>query len=241
MVLALDRKDRERELTSALLVSLCPDVLPHEQIAQGFSRLLACVEDVCLDTPDAPHLLSRFLGRAVVDELLPPSYLTTCLDTLRPDAAGVDVVKAAVGMLGARHAAERLTTCWYGGATTVEGLREAMQQLIKEYLVSGDQREAARTLLDMDVPHYHHELVRRVLLASFDAESQEGPEAAARLLGLLRALEASGEINQSQMRQGFARVEAALEDVRLDCPRAAELLAKYKQQATTEQWLLADG
>ncbi len=132
VILALDRKDRERELISTLLVSLCPHIISHEQLEQGFARLLASVEDIALDTPNAPRLLALFLGRAVVDELLAPSFLTTCLGALRPDGGGVDVVRATVGMLGARHAAERLTTCWYlGGATTVEGLREAMQTLLK--------------------------------------------------------------------------------------------------------------
>ncbi len=54
----------------------------------------------------------------------------------------------------------------------------------------------------MDVPHYHHELVKRTLLAAFDAEEQHGAEASGRLLGLLRALEASGEINQVRVVEG---------------------------------------
>ncbi len=46
---------------------------------------------------------------------------------------------------------------------------------------------------------------------------------------------------QTQIRMGFSRVESQLDDVKLDCPHAPELFAKYKQQATVEQWLLADG
>ena len=60
----------------------------------GFTRLLASVEDLALDFPDAAHTLSLFLGRAVVDEALPPSFLAAVLTSLRYDSLGVAVVHA---------------------------------------------------------------------------------------------------------------------------------------------------
>ena len=60
----------------------------------GFTRLLASVEDLALDFPDAAHTLSLFLGRAVVDEALPPSFLAAVLASLRYDSLGVAVVHA---------------------------------------------------------------------------------------------------------------------------------------------------
>jgi len=42
--LAMDRRGRERELTSVLLAGLVPAPLTHEQLALGFTRLLASVE-----------------------------------------------------------------------------------------------------------------------------------------------------------------------------------------------------
>lgn len=106
---------------------------------------------------------------------------------------GVAVVRAVGAMLSARHGAERLQNCWHGGGATVEALRGAMDTLLQEYAASGDVREAARCLMELGVPHYHHELVLRALRAAFDAEAagRDGR----RMLSLLRALEASGEIN----------------------------------------------
>ena len=60
----------------------------------GFTRLLASVEDLALDYPDAAHTLSLFLGRAIIDEALPPSFLTAVLPALRNDSLGVAVVQA---------------------------------------------------------------------------------------------------------------------------------------------------
>lgn len=41
---AMDRKDRERELASALLSSLYPDTISDDQMAKGFRRLLQFTE-----------------------------------------------------------------------------------------------------------------------------------------------------------------------------------------------------
>lgn len=68
----------------------------------GFTRLLASVEDLALDFPDAAHTLSLFLGRAVVDEALPPSFLAAVLTSLRYDSLGVAVVHAT-GASSCRH------------------------------------------------------------------------------------------------------------------------------------------
>ena len=63
-------------------------------------------------------------------------------------------------MLAARHAAERLQNCWHGGARSTAQLRDAMSAALAEYVTSGDSAEAARCLAELDVPHFHHELVK---------------------------------------------------------------------------------
>jgi len=37
-----------------------------------------------------------------------------------------------------------------------------MQMLLKEFLSSGDITEATRCLKELDVPHFHHELIYQV-------------------------------------------------------------------------------
>ncbi len=65
-------------------------------------------------------------------------------------------------MLAARHVAERLQNCWHGGARSTGQLRDAMSAALAEYVTSGDSAEAARCLAELDVPHFHHELVKCV-------------------------------------------------------------------------------
>jgi MA3 domain len=66
ITMALDRRDREREMASALLSSLYGEVLPSEQLAKGFARLVESLDDLRLDVPDAVECLALFIARGVV-------------------------------------------------------------------------------------------------------------------------------------------------------------------------------
>lgn len=231
--LALDRKNRERELVSQLLPALCPSTLPGEQLALGFTRLLAAAEDLALDCPDAPHLLALFLGRAIVDEALPPRFLAEAVPHLPAGSLGLAVVQQAGSLLSARHAAERLAGSWHGGALTTAQLAQQMDDLIKEYLAGGDGPEAARCLRELGAPHFGHEATLRALTAALAA-----PADAPRLAALLALLADSGEISQTQLAAGFRRVDGRLDDLVLDCPHARETFAQLRMQALAEGWLV---
>ena len=41
-------------------------------MARGFERLFEAVDDLSIDAPNAPTIVSDFLVRSVVDEALPP-------------------------------------------------------------------------------------------------------------------------------------------------------------------------
>ena len=50
-------------------------VLAPEAVARGFLEAVAAVEDLRLDVPDSPDVLATFISRAVVDDVLPPSFV----------------------------------------------------------------------------------------------------------------------------------------------------------------------
>jgi hypothetical protein len=52
-------------------------------------------QDLELDLPDATHYIALFLGRAIVDEVLPPAFLTTVLARMNDDSLGVHIVRSA--------------------------------------------------------------------------------------------------------------------------------------------------
>lgn len=74
----------------------------------GFTRMLVGLDDYLLDVPEAAHLMTLFVSRAIVDELLPPAFLTRALDAMPPDCLGVAVVRSTGKLLSQSHAAERI-------------------------------------------------------------------------------------------------------------------------------------
>jgi len=51
-------------------------VFPPPPLHSGFDLLLSQLDDLSLDTPDAPEILGNFMARCVADDCLPPAYIT---------------------------------------------------------------------------------------------------------------------------------------------------------------------
>lgn len=71
----LDAVCREHELAATLLSSLYHEIIQAAQMQKGFRNLLHSVDDLKLDVPSAEDDIALFLARAVVDDVLPPSFL----------------------------------------------------------------------------------------------------------------------------------------------------------------------
>jgi len=82
LTIAIDRKEEVRTLMSKLLCELHSEfnVLSQEAIAKGFDEVLSVIEDTDLDMPKASTNLGQMIGKAVLDEILPLSYLNAGLD-----------------------------------------------------------------------------------------------------------------------------------------------------------------
>lgn len=226
VTIALDGKHKDREAVSLLLAALYPDTIKPEQMAMGVTKLLISAEDLALDVPKAAHMLSLFVGRLIVDDSLPPSFLTAILPSLEDNSLGVSIVRAAGSILAVRHGAERLQNCWQGAPRDTESVRSAMRAALEEYKSSKDATEAARCIVELAVPHYHHELVKQALLMGM-----AGEDLIPGLMKLLQHLWTTGLVSVTQLIKGFNRVEALLDDIVLDIPRAKKVYGVYKQEA----------
>lgn len=58
VMLAMDRHNAQRELTSQLVSDLYRSVFSSDDIARGFNELLSSIDDIVLDTPDAHNVMS---------------------------------------------------------------------------------------------------------------------------------------------------------------------------------------
>eukprot|EP01018_Ginkgo_biloba_P010374 Gb_01138 [translate_table: standard] len=233
ITLAMDRKNREKEMASVLLSALYTEVIPVEDIVNGFVLLLETAEDTALDIPDAANELGLFLARAVIDDVLAPLNLEEISSQLRPGSIGSEIVHMARSLLAARLAGERILRCWGGGTGwAVEDAKDKINKLLEEYETGGDVGEACQCIRDLDMPFFHHEVVKKALVMAMEKKND-------RLLNLLQECSSEGLITINQMMKGFTRVADSLDDLALDIPNAKEKFAGYVQQAKGSGWLVS--
>ncbi|XP_067935459.1 programmed cell death protein 4-like [Watersipora subatra] len=216
--LALDRKATVRELSSVLISDMYGNLLSQEDVSRSFSGVLAELPDLTLDAPEAPVIVGQFIARAIADDCLPPKFVSSFKGAVESAEATLALEKAEV-LLSLKHGIVRLDNVWGvgGGLRPVKTLIKKIVLLLKEYLSSGDANEAIRCLLDLEVPHFHHELVYELLILVIESGKEQTATAMA---ALLKAFYDACYITSDQMAQGFVRVLDNLNDIQLDAPQA---------------------
>jgi len=231
--MSFDKGDRERELTSQLLSISYPNFLSSSMIGKGFERLFEMIDEISKDAPAAKTMLATFLTRAVVDEILPPSFLS---DAVVCNLGGDIVVQAKI-LLSLHHGGAKLEKSWGpGDGRSVDELKIVLDQLLQEYLLSGDVEEAARCIFELGSPHFYHEVVKRTVVNSLDTS----PEKQAQMSQLLAFLVERDQLTKLQAKQGFDRLHSLLPDLSLDTPSAATALAEFVQRAIVDAVLPDD-
>mmetsp|Transcript_38523 Transcript_38523/g.46551 ORF Transcript_38523/g.46551 Transcript_38523/m.46551 type:complete len:623 (+) Transcript_38523:165-2033(+) len=201
--LAMDRTNREKEMVAQLLTNLCEeDIILPGQVSKAFVQLLENVSDMQLDVPDAPRVLALFLVRAQVDDILPKPFLRVCAGSLQDDTAKA-VANDALTMLADKHNVEDMIMRVWGEPTGIsaDAAQKEVESLVVEHIQSGcSVDEVQRRLKDLNLPFFHHEFVKCVVLAASQSE-KDRPQ----LSTLLKALVDCRQLSTSQVAKGFGR------------------------------------
>jgi len=223
--LAMDHKPSHREMVSVLISELYLKVISQRDIGKAFDFLLHQLPDLILDTPDAPEVLGNFLARAIADDCIPPKFLHSYKGHVETAEAKAALRKADT-LLSMKHGMVRLDNVWGvgGGDRPVKYLIKKIVLLLKEYLCSGDIKEAARCLQELEVPHFHHELVYEAVVIVIESMHEKTDEA---MCKLLQSLFRSFVITIDQMRVGFERVYDFMPDIAIDVPAAYAILERF--------------
>ncbi|XP_027339538.1 uncharacterized protein LOC113853233 isoform X2 [Abrus precatorius] len=232
ITLAMDRKNREKEMASVLLSALHIEIFSTQDIVNGFVMLLESAEDTALDILDASNELALFVSRAVIDDVLAPLNLEEIGRRLPPKCSGSETVWMARSLIVARHAGERLLRCWGGGTGwAVEDAKDKIMRLLEEYESGGVVSEACRCIRDLGMPFFNHEVVKKALVMAMEKKND-------RMLDLLQECFSEGLITINQMTKGFTRIKDGLDDLALDIPNAKEKFSFYLEHALRKDWLL---
>ncbi|XP_015073139.1 programmed cell death protein 4 [Solanum pennellii] len=232
--MAMDRHDKEKEMAAVLLSALYAEVIKPQQVYKGFSKLLESADDFIVDIPDAIDILALFIARAVVDDILPPAFLAKANSTLPKDSKGIEVIKRAEkSYLSAPLHAEIIERRWGGSKNkTVEDVKDKINNLLIEYVVSGEKNEACRCINDLNMRFFHHEIVKRAIIMAMEKQQAES-----RLLDLLKKTTEEGLINSSQLSKGFNRIIDNIDDLSLDIPNARMIFQSIISKGASEGWL----
>jgi len=235
---AMDHKPSHREMASRLISVLVEEMLAPEDMIKGFEKLLANLPETILDVPDAPTLLGNFLARCVADDCLLVASVHGFKDTVTNDYAK-SALQVAEVMLADKVGILRLNNVWGvgGGAQPVKALSRRIFMLLQEFLSSNDAVEAGRCLCELEVPHFHHELVYEAIVMALESMQESTEEAICRLL---KALSASNIVTHDQMKRGFFRVFEDLPDIVLDVPAAYTLVDGFVSRAQRHGFITAE-
>jgi len=210
----LEKQAYERELISKLISTVYSEVIEPIRIAEGFQAALDSIDDLSLDTPDAVDVLSKFLARAIVDEVIAPAFLKTAKTE---SARAKETIALATALVTEKHKLDRLAHVWGpGDFHSVRHLKEEINTLLEEYVVSADQTEADRSVRKLNAPSFHYQIVKQALRLAL----AKPEDARKKLLDLLGYFVNTGLISTTHVVQGFALTYATLNDIKLDIPTA---------------------
>jgi len=228
VVLSFDEKARERELVSRLLSLLCSEhIISAQDLEFGFQALLNAVKDISIDVPEASKMLGTFMARAIADDILPASFIKEHRLPEIHNQAREDALLRVEAVLKHPYGLVHADTIWgvSGGDKPVKALTKQIDILIKEYFNSLDVNEVARCIRDLDVPHFHHEIVYEALLKALD-----DIDAIGKVIAMLKFLYDSGVLSVDQLTMGFTRIFSNIDDIKLDSPRAYKYLDEVVNQ-----------
>jgi hypothetical protein len=146
---AMYRHDKEEEMASVLLSYLYGNVVSSTQIKRALVLLLEVVDDLAVDIPDVVDVLALFIARAVVDDILPPPFLSKAKVSISGSSKGMQVVQiAANNYLSAPHHAEFIERQGSSSHITVEEVKKRIADLLQKYIKNGDATEACRCIIE---------------------------------------------------------------------------------------------
>jgi len=223
--ISMDHKPSHREMSSQLISELYQKVISQRDIGKAFDCLQRQLPDLILDTPEAPTILGNFMARCIADDCIPPKFLQSYKGNVTEPGA-IAALSRADTLLSMKHGLVRLDNVWGvgGGIRPVKYLIKKIVLLLKEYLCSCDIDEATRCLKDLEVPHFHHELVYEAVVMVIESSHGKTEEA---MCKLLQSLFRSFVISIDQMRAGFQRCYDQMVDISIDVPQAYIILERW--------------
>eukprot|EP00823_Brevimastigomonas_motovehiculus_P008661 TRINITY_DN79_c0_g1_i2.p1 TRINITY_DN79_c0_g1~~TRINITY_DN79_c0_g1_i2.p1 ORF type:complete len:483 (-),score=149.52 TRINITY_DN79_c0_g1_i2:223-1644(-) len=203
--LSLDHDDNVRQKVCALLKRLVEQgIISSSQMSAGWTKLYHSLPDLLIDSPNA-----RTLAKACTEQAVKLGFLDekVAKKLLEGDAALSDTKNA----LAAKAKIDTIVSDYYG-----------LQ----------NPEETVRAIADMKNPHFHFEIIKKLISAAFDKDNKDR-ELASRLLARV-----SGDvISTDEVCKGFGILLQRVEDLFLDVPDILQLFSCFLARAVADEAL----
>lgn len=191
----------------------------ERHVLEAFESLLEDLNGILTDCPNARGHLAVFIAKAVYDGCIPYKPIGAIENRLSGVRQAVSCIMEVYSYL---HNPVILAGKFEnkGSHVPLEALKDHMERILREFLLSGDFDEVGRRLKELHAPHFNHEFV---YLAGSKALEKMNEKTMDKLASLLKILLESGHLLESCVKSGFEKLFKGLEDLVLDVPAAYTL------------------
>lgn len=209
---ALDRDQASQQAVVELFCKLhLESVMNEAAFIRSFEKLFCTWEDIAIDAPKAPEVLIEILMGCISGGVLRRQFLSKLPENLI----------SAVLSKGQGPWHEALS----GIAAEVKEFKHEATSCLETYFDDWKAEAVEVRLKGIGQAMYLHEFVKKALVMSF---SQPDPvEAREVALKLLQHLTGAGALSKDDLQWGVTRLLGQLDDLELDCPRAADLTIEF--------------
>lgn len=237
--ICLDRSSqRSSEVMYTLLSSLeTRGVVLAQHLSEGLDVLLHRLPDLRLDAPRAGGVFAEFVANLVLlnavaeDFILDrwesvglrsplPANIPDPTDELLKGTSGeIQVLMHAMSILEGRVS-----------ASVVRQMKGSIRGIVTSFLSAGKISALNALIYDLAAPHYHFEVIVQLVRLSLDLSAADRELTSHVILSLSQ----SRTISADQIHEGFLRLLRSVDELVLDNPGAAALLAVFVSRAIND-------
>lgn len=223
--LSLDRTDSARDKVAELITLMRKSGhLSLGQISRAFEKLFLNWEDICLDVPEAPEMILKFVEIGISDNIIPHGFIAKLPEQFLSTVAAIEPCVEEFPEIV--HQLAKL-----------KNFKKHASTIIDEYIRGNGAMtvgEVSAELRRLRCADLHHEFIRRAINKSLDKNDQDR-ELVCVLLSSLRDCDGRNTLTEDDFLWGFSHLLGGLDDLSLDCPNVVELVAKFLVRAVTDE------
>lgn len=226
VIASLSRGERERKMIARTLSSLrSKGTLSEENVSVGLTRVVASLDDLVLDIPEAGQHVRKFWAWAVLEELVPPSAVQAVGRLRIGGKAGTEVARDVVAWTTDPLVTASSLFTDEVDAMDIQAFRNALVVAVQEFFDSVDGQEFARILRSLNIEETSRrvEVVRKVISGALDRQAKDCHAAVA----LLNFLVNNEDLKQTDINVALRQLHDRLPDLTLDVPDAAPILETF--------------